>query len=556
LSGSTLYGMTANGGSTNVVDAYGDIGNGVVFAVNIDGSGYTNLVSFKGTPDGAIPYGSLTLAGTTLYGATTAGGSSNLGTIFSVNTDGAGYSTLFSFTGGATCGASPNGSLTLDGSALLGTTANGGTANDGTVFKINLDGTGFGILHSFGGPDGANPDGDLALTTNGALNTLYGWTSSGGTNGSGTVFSLDVGRYAFEGLGITNVLTGGVTNGGLFWGTVPTWLDVPPSLPCANEVAFALPVCDRVVAGRLVMTLWGGTPDYTCQMTVTVNGATLPCASPFVFGTTTNLNAVFDAGAPCAYGSGYGIWLVALPVPGGMLRTDGSSNTVSVAETTPDSFDGRIQHVTLVAVYQSAALTNTFDYALAEGSGDIYGAPTPPEVDERTAVFGAVNPTNAAAARLTALYTYGVTGENDELFFNGTQLGGDDIAQWDTSVADYGPSVVSFDVLANLAATNTAQFTVASGVVPDPRQGELHPQLAVLAVTRPAPVLPPALAIAVREGQVQLSISGQAGQTYTVLSSTNLADWVEAGSVLSANATTPWSVPATNQSRFFRVRAP
>ena len=73
-------------------------------------------------------------------------------------------------------------------------------------------------------------------------------------------------------------------------------------------------------------------------------------------------------------------------------------------------------------------------------------------------MFGAVNPTNATAATLTALYTYGHTGQNDELFFNGTQLGGDDIAQWDTSVANYGPSVVSFNVLTNLAATNTVRF--------------------------------------------------------------------------------------------------
>jgi len=31
-------------------------------------------------------------------------------------------------------------------------------------------------------------------------------------------------------------------------------------------------------------------------------------------------------------------------------------------------------------------------------------------------------------------------------------------AQWDISVADYGPSVVNFPVLANLAATNTVNF--------------------------------------------------------------------------------------------------
>ena len=82
------------------------------------------------------------------------------------------------------------------------------------------------------------------------------------------------------------------------------------------------------------MTLWGGTPDYTCQLTVAVNGTNLPTANPFVFGATTDMNALFVSDAPCAYGSGYGVWLVTLPVPGGMLRTstNGSTNTVSCGQ--------------------------------------------------------------------------------------------------------------------------------------------------------------------------------------------------------------------------------
>ena len=547
LSSGTLYGTTVHGGTGSSI---GTANDGVVFAINTDGSGYTNLVNFTGgTTNGANPYGSLTLVGTTLYGTTRIGGTANLGTIFSVNTDGTGYNTLFNFTGGTTNGANPNGALTLAGSFLVGTTKAGGSANDGIVFKINLDGSGFSILHTFTGPDGANPDGDLTFTNN----TLYGWTSAGGASGKGTVFALAVGGYAFEGLGITNVLTGSVANGGLFWGTVPTWLNVSPSLPYTNQVAFALPSCDRIVASRLVMTLWGGTADYTCQMTVTVNGTNLPAANPFVFGTTTDLNAIFSADAPCAYGSGYGVWLLALPVPGAMLYTNGSLNTVNVVEMTPDSFDGRIQHVTLAAVYQSSVLTNNFDYALAEGSGDIYGTPAPPEVDQRTAVFGAVNPTNATAATLTALYTYGHTGENDELFFNGTQLGGDDIAQWNTSVANYGPSVVTFDVLANLTVTNAVKFDVSAADVPAPLEPDLRPQFAALAVTRP--IVAPMLVITVQTNQASLIITGESNRTYIVLSSTNLLNWDEAGSFVSSNSVSSWLVPATNATSFFRIRA-
>ena len=373
---------------------------------------------------------------------------------------------------------------------------------------------------------------------------------------SGMAAQTAVAGYAFEGQGMINVLTGSVANGNLFWATVPTWINAYPiGLPYTNQVAFTLPACNRIAASRLAMTVWGGTADYTCQMTVTVNGSNLPAANPFVFGTTADTNAVFSSNAPCAYGSGYGVWLVTLPMPGGMLRTstNGSTNTVTVVRTTPDDFDGRMQHVTLVAVYQSSALTNEFDYALAEGSGDIYGIPTPPEVNQRTVVFGGVNPTNATAATLTALYTYGHTGENDELFFNGTQLGGDDIAQWDISVADYGPSVVNFPVLANLAATNTVNFTVAAGVVPATTEPDLRPQFAALAVTRP--ILAPALAITVKTNQASLTITGESNRTYTVLSSSNLLNWNQAASLVTSNSVSQWLVPATNTARFFRVLA-
>jgi uncharacterized repeat protein (TIGR03803 family) len=547
LSGGTLYGTTVHGGMGSSIGTGND---GVVFAINTDGSGYTNLVNFTGgTTNGANPYGSLTLVGTTLYGTTRIGGTANLGTIFSVNTDGTGFSTLFNFTGGTTNGANPNGALTFGGSCLVGTTKAGGSANDGIVFKINPDGSGFSILHNFTGTDGINPDGDLTYTNN----TLYGWTSSGVGSVKGTVFAMGVGGYAFGGLGMTNVFSGSVANGGLFWTNIPTWLNVPPSLPNTYQVAAALPSCDRVIASRLIMTLWGGTPDYTCQLTVNINGTNLPAANPFVFGSTSDFNAIFSADAPCAYGSGYGVWLVALPVTGGMLHTNGSPNTISVTETTPDSFDGRIQHVTLVAVYQNRALTNNFDYALAEGSGDIYGTPTSAEVDQRTAVFGAVNPTNATAATITALYTYGDTGQNDRLYFNGVQYGGDDVAQWNTSIANYGPSVVSFNVLTNLTATNAVRFSVVSGEVPDPRETSLRPQLAVLAVTRP--ITPPTLAITVQTNQANLTIMGETNRTYTVLSSPDLLNWSTNASFVSSNTVSQWSVPATNATRFFRVTA-
>ena len=193
LSGNTLYG-TAWGGGTN--------GSGTVFAVNTDGTGFTTLHSFTETStnssgfytnsDGANPFAGLILSGNTLYGTAADGGSSGSGTVFKVNTDGTGFTVLHSFTAWAyehknIDGAYPYAGLVLSGNTLYGTAADGGSSGSGTVFAVNTDGTGFSVLHSFnGGNDGANPNNGLILSGN----TLYGTASGGGTNGAGTVFSI------------------------------------------------------------------------------------------------------------------------------------------------------------------------------------------------------------------------------------------------------------------------------------------------------------------------------------------------------------------------------
>ncbi|HWX22872.1 MAG TPA: choice-of-anchor tandem repeat GloVer-containing protein [Candidatus Binatia bacterium] len=183
LSAATLYG-TAFGGSQDV---------GSVFKLNTDGMGFTNLYSFDGGSDGAHPAGGLILSANTLYGTTTAGGGSGNGTVFKINADGTGFTNLYSFTAGASCGysvcnrdgAMPRAGLILSGNTLYGTAVEGGSSGNGTVFAVNTDGTGFTNLYSFtGGSDGAYPWAALVLCGN----TLYGTASSG----YGTVFSLSL----------------------------------------------------------------------------------------------------------------------------------------------------------------------------------------------------------------------------------------------------------------------------------------------------------------------------------------------------------------------------
>ncbi|MGC9943406.1 MAG: choice-of-anchor tandem repeat GloVer-containing protein [Verrucomicrobiota bacterium] len=182
-SGNALYG-TAGGG--------GNGGDGTVFTLNNDGTGFTNLYRFTAfssqyfnNTDGANPDGGLVLSGNTLYGTTHSAGTNGAGTVFSVATDGTGFTVLHSFTG-TNDGANPYAGLVLSGSTLFGTAGNGGTSYDGTLFAVNTNGTGFTTPHTFtGSPDGDSPHAGLISSGN----TLYG-TASGGTNGTGMVFSL------------------------------------------------------------------------------------------------------------------------------------------------------------------------------------------------------------------------------------------------------------------------------------------------------------------------------------------------------------------------------
>jgi uncharacterized repeat protein (TIGR03803 family) len=197
VSGSTLYG-TANGG--------GKYGQGTVFAINTNHLGFTNLHSFalvsgsSGTnSEGANPFGALLLAGDRLYGTTYHGGNSGNGTIFAVKTDSTGFTNLHNFAGGANEGAHPEAGLVLVDNMLYGTTAFGGSGGNGTLFAINTNGTGFTNLHNFTllsqgtNSDGAMPKCALA----GSGNMLYGTATGGGINGNGTVFSLSIGSTQF-----------------------------------------------------------------------------------------------------------------------------------------------------------------------------------------------------------------------------------------------------------------------------------------------------------------------------------------------------------------------
>jgi uncharacterized repeat protein (TIGR03803 family) len=155
----------------------------------------TVLYSFKGGTDGSTPYaGVVQDAQGNLYGTTYQGGTSNMGTVFKVDTTGT-ETVLYSFTGTGGDGANPRGGLVRDTQGnLYGTTYQGGNlacsppSGCGTVFKLDTTGKET-VLHSFtDAPDGALPEAGLVQDTQG---NLFGTTLHGGSQGAGTVFKLD-----------------------------------------------------------------------------------------------------------------------------------------------------------------------------------------------------------------------------------------------------------------------------------------------------------------------------------------------------------------------------
>lgn len=237
-----FYGTAPNGGPNS---------NGTVFAIAPDGSFFTNFYNFTGGTNGAGPVGGL-IIGTdgNFYGTTSAGGTSNCGTVFQITPQGAfnqlarfsgtngsnsivalvqapdgsfyggtkyggpypvttfqglGYGTIFRVTtNGAlttpvlfagTNGANPTAMVLGNDGNFYGVTTWGGNTSQvrwgvGTIFRLSPDGT-FTNLYVFsGGNDGGFPQAPLVLGNNGIF---YGSTQAGGTNSIGSLFNMTSG---------------------------------------------------------------------------------------------------------------------------------------------------------------------------------------------------------------------------------------------------------------------------------------------------------------------------------------------------------------------------
>jgi uncharacterized repeat protein (TIGR01451 family) len=306
----SFYGTTAYGGTSNL---------GTVFQVTTNGV-LTTLASF-GSTNGAMPQAGLTLGlDGNFYGTTSYGGISNVGTIFQV-TPGGNLKTLVNFN--STNGAVPYGQLTLgsDG-ALYGTTFSGGissgpfqvTSNSsvgvfGTVFRVTTSGTltTLADLTMHGSYGGIYPGLDPAMGWNpygkliqGADGNLYGTTSGGGTNGTGTIFRVSTNSVLdqlsslpnlqfqfltnFLGYVYVNYTTNNWTNSSLTLSlnaSVKKLYDFPPLVNTTNSTgAESRSGLTLGLDGNFYAAVYrGGAGGYGTIIRVATNGATTPLAS-------------------------------------------------------------------------------------------------------------------------------------------------------------------------------------------------------------------------------------------------------------------------------------
>lgn len=195
-SGGVLYGMVMQGNN----------GSGV-FRVNLNGTGYTLLKNFT---QASIygPQSGLALYRGYLYGFTLFGGVAGRGGIFRIRTDGTGYQLMHEFT--STEGQFPWAPPTIaNNGRVYGTAQMGGTNFYGNLFSIDTSGAGFTVLRDFDfATDGAYPNGQLVQGSDGLL---YGATQSSGLmpGGGGTIFRMNLDGSGFTTLKEFNNTTEG-----------------------------------------------------------------------------------------------------------------------------------------------------------------------------------------------------------------------------------------------------------------------------------------------------------------------------------------------------------
>jgi uncharacterized repeat protein (TIGR03803 family) len=186
-----LYSVTKQGGDFSCLDSFQ--GCGTVFKLDRRGK-LTTLHVFTGGAQGGDPTSGISVIRGALYGGSLGNAAGFTGVVWTIKTDGTGYTVLHGFT--AADGSVVQGQLqsALNGGEF-GITREGGAYNNGTLFYIGPLGQ-FEDVHDFGGASGGDPS-ELIEDASG---NLFGSTNYGGdgTRGTGVVFEYAQRTRAFS----------------------------------------------------------------------------------------------------------------------------------------------------------------------------------------------------------------------------------------------------------------------------------------------------------------------------------------------------------------------
>jgi len=211
-----------DGGYYGTTSSSSTVTGGLIYRTSTDGTQVKTIYQLSNTEAYAPLAGLLVGSDAVLYGTTSLGAvgvePSTAGTVFSIKTDGKGFTILHKFAPVTATNVNEN-AINVDGAYpetaliegsdgfLYGVTRAGGPNGTGAVFKVSRDGTSFKVLQTFGAVtsdanaaspinlDGAAP---LGVLLQGADGFLYGTTSVGGVNGRGTIFRVGTDGSGFQ----------------------------------------------------------------------------------------------------------------------------------------------------------------------------------------------------------------------------------------------------------------------------------------------------------------------------------------------------------------------
>lgn len=185
-----LYGLTSGGGASSL---------GTLFEYDPSTNTYTKRADLNGngggTQLGGVPYGSLVefSGNSKLYGICKQGGSSNLGTIFEFDPATNTFTKKIDMT--AVNGYSAFGSMVESSSKLYGMTSLGtGSSSLGVIFEYDPATNTYTKKIDFTGVSGSAPGSSPfgSMVQSATVGVLYGLTKTGGANDKGVLFEYNV----------------------------------------------------------------------------------------------------------------------------------------------------------------------------------------------------------------------------------------------------------------------------------------------------------------------------------------------------------------------------